>query len=169
MTRTRPNVGWILIPQTTGAEFSPQTTLRAIYGSRAQEYSLPLFNSLKILTLCNVNSYMTGMYDFRSIHHLHIFNHFSPYICIYNTRLSQRNVIDVVYPGTTHSKQSIVFMGAKVWNAIPLVIRESATCDTYKLHYKRYLLSLQSETWWMLSAPQWGQWMIWRWRARLGR
>ena len=89
---------------------------------------------------------MLGVYVFRSIHHLHAFNNFSLYICICNTRLSQRNVIDVVYPGSTHSRQSIVFRGAKVWNGIPLEIRESATCDTFKLHNKRYLLSQQSET-----------------------
>ena len=90
---------------------------------------------------------MVGVYVFRSIHHLHAFNNFSRYICIYNTQLSQRNVIDVVYPGSTHSRQSIVFRGVKVWNGIPLKIMQSATCDIFKLLYKyKRLLSLRSQT-----------------------
>ena len=73
---------------------------------------------------------MAGVYVFRPIDHLNSFNNFSPYVCIYNTRLTQRNIIDVVYPGSTHSRQFIVFRGEKVWNGTPMEIRESATCDT---------------------------------------
>ena len=69
---------WLLsvqLQQTSHAELMPSDATRissheslatptkyselSIYGSRAREHTLPLFNSLKILTLCNVNSYMT--------------------------------------------------------------------------------------------------------------
>ena len=102
--------------------------------------------TLNILNFCKVNSYVSGVYVCFSIHHLHAIKNLSPFLCIYYTRLSQRNAIDVVYPSSTHSRQSSVFMGAKVWNGIPLEIREHTTCDGILLHYKRYLRILQSDT-----------------------
>ena len=80
------------------------------------------------------------------LHHLHAFNNFFPIpLCLQYT-VEPEKMLFMLFILVPLTQDSLLYLkGAMVWNGIPLEIRVCTTCDSFKLQYKKYLLSLQSE------------------------
>ena len=59
----------------------------------------------------------------------------------HNTRRNNSNSLPVPNILTTHSRQSIRWMGCKVWNSLPIELRTLQNYNTFKLEYKQLLLT----------------------------
>jgi hypothetical protein len=109
------------------------------------EHSAPLFKSLNMLTLDHVNNYMCAIFIYKSICNDSNDEWFSLYVSNYNTRLSTLSVLSMPNINSTHSRQSVRWVGCRFWNCLPLELRDrELSFNSFKFRLKKYLLNLQS-------------------------
>jgi len=85
------------------------------------------------------------MYLFENGKQPHDFNEYFHYvkdILSYNSRIAERNDFYLPLFKTKCTQQSIEFLGVKIWNEIPVNIRQ-LTFNKFKQNYKFYLLHLE--------------------------
>ena len=58
-----------------------------------------------------------------------------------NTRSSSNNDLSVPRPHTEIFKRSLAYAGPKLWNKIPLSIREVSNMSAFKHHMRRFILN----------------------------
>ena len=64
---------------------------------------------------------------------------FSPYEVInYRTRLADSNSLTIPDVRSTHSRQSVRWLGSRLWNSLPSRIREIISYETFKFNVKNY-------------------------------
>ena len=100
--------------------------------------SAPLFKDHNILTLSQIYKYNSLSYVYRSL--LKGSEWFIPYVCPINTRLASGYTLTVPPIMTTHSRQSVRWGGAKLWNSLPDNIKEETSYNSFKFKLKKYLL-----------------------------
>ena len=112
--------------------------VRVICFKAKYDHTEPLFSSLNILNVTQINMYMFGIFTFKSLaaHG----PHFTPYICPYNTRLSTMTTVALPNIVSTHSRQSVRWVGSRLWNELPEDIRSQETNYSFKFKLKRHLL-----------------------------
>jgi len=108
--------------------------IRIITGSEYLAHTSPLFKEMKILKLKDINKYMTAvrMYkrnysgDVTRSDHTH------------NTRNGD-NIIPT-YQRLTKTQHAFSHIGPRIWNTIPITIRNSETVAKFKKDFKNELL-----------------------------
>ena len=113
--------------------------IRAMTFSDRCASSAPLLKSLNLLPLQDINSYMCGLHVYKSLQTGN--NLFTIYVQNnYNTRLA--NTRSVVMPNIifSHSRQSVTWIGAQLWNRLPRELRDVQTYGAFKFKLKRWLL-----------------------------
>jgi retron-type reverse transcriptase len=117
--------------------------IRIISGThvRARDHTAPLYRALGFLDISQINMYMSGIYVFKSLNNLSPCNWFHLYEGEYNTRFSAQSSLLVPFVRTTHSRQSIRFVGSNVWNMLPLVIKTASNYNSFKISLKRFMLN----------------------------
>ena len=108
------------------------------------EHTAPLFNDFNVLTIGNINKYMCLLYVHRCLHEEGN-DVFSPYEVInYRTRLADSNSLTIPDVRSTHSRQSVSWLGSRLWNSLPSRIREIISYETFKFNVKKLLLLEQN-------------------------
>ena len=112
--------------------------VRTICGAHRIAPSAPLLNSLGLLNIDDIFSYMCGLYVYKSLNtEYNVFNYQNG---PYNTRTAQRNLLEVPRINCSHSRQAIRYTGVIKYNNLPEYIKISGNYDTFKQRYKRFLL-----------------------------
>ena len=109
--------------------------------SNRLEHSAPLFKNAYLLTLPDINKYSSTIYAFNCVKNARrdIFSLTKPHDHL--TRLSTGPVIVLPNIVTTHSMQSVRWVGSKNFNDLPEDIRSIPNLDTFKSHVKRILIN----------------------------
>ena len=106
------------------------------------EKSVPLFKSLKILKIFELNTYLTAvfMYSYNHDKLPAFFDNFfqtNESIHSYNTRSSSK--VHIEFRRTNYGKFSIRFKGAITWNSRPNEIGNISSFNTFKTKLKGYV------------------------------
>ena len=102
--------------------------------------SSELFRFLNFLKMDEISQYMSVCYVFKSLKRNN--GIFIEYETQYNTRLSNQPRVLVLPPiFTGHSRQSIRWVGPRLWNGLPPALRVEMSYCSFKLNVKRYILS----------------------------
>ena len=117
--------------------------LRAMSYKPRCEPSAPLLRSSNFLNIYNINLYMCGLFTFkRLIAESEWFTTYRPYE--YNTRLSNMSTLILPNLMTSHSRQSVRWVGASVWNGLPAELRDvSLSYSSFKRQLKKVLMNRQ--------------------------
>ena len=118
--------------------------IRAITFSKWDAHTSPIFKKLRILKLHEINTFQTCCFVFKSLHNLlpvkfHKLFLRNQDIHDHDTRKKQN--IHVISHRINVRAQSIRIHGQKVWNALPINIRDSPTFPIFKNHCKKYILN----------------------------
>ena len=116
--------------------------IRIITFANYTEKSGPLFKSLKILNIFELNTYLTAvfMYSYNHDKLPAFFDNFfqtNESIHSYNTRSSSK--VHIEFRRTNYGKFSIRFKGAITWNSLPIEIRNISSINTFKTKLKEYV------------------------------
>ena len=120
-------------------------TARIILHKSWKDDAIELIKNLNWLSVPKRTEYYTGLMVFKSMHSLTP-SYISQLITVaknnhYNLRTESHRDITHVKPRTNYLKQTFSYSGMKVWNAIPLHIRNINILGTFKLHYKLFLMN----------------------------
>ena len=108
------------------------------------EHTAPLFIDFNVLTMGNINKYMCLLYVHRCLHEEGN-DVFSPYEVInYLTRLANSNSLTIPDVRSTHSRQSVRWLGSRLWNTLPSHVKEIISYETFKFNVKKLLLLEQN-------------------------
>ena len=122
---------------------SKKKSLRAITFSNWNSHTAPLFRSLNILPLSNINDFHVCCYVYRSLNNLlpsHLSNMFVSNRCVhsYQTRNSQN--LHIQQYRLSLRKHTVRNFGSHLWNSIPEYLRKLPTYSLFKKTLKAYLL-----------------------------
>ena len=117
--------------------------VRAIAGVGRRHHSLNLFNELKILNICYINKFTTGLLVQKMLNNIDFQSWFVARETPYDTRHMLTAPLQVGILMNRHSSQCISHRGPSVWNLIPVELRNSSY-ELFKRNYKTHLLHLQS-------------------------
>ena len=71
-------------------------------------------------------------------------NYINPISHCYNTRSKANKKLYIRKINTNYGKFYIKYSVAKVWNDIPLVIRNSSSLSIFKIEFKKYIISSEN-------------------------
>ena len=112
-------------------------------GSRI--HSSPLFYETGILTIYDIFKLQLAIFIFKCLNHYNppqFSNYYSYVSDDYNTSSSRKKLLRTPMARTSkYGLNSIKCLGAKIWNDIPLELRESSSANLFKTILKRHLLS----------------------------
>ena len=116
--------------------------VRTITFSSRYAHTQPLFSLLKILNVYQINKLITSLFVFKSLNNLIDFENLFHFSNEFHNR-ALRDPLRLRPPQvrSTRSQQSIVNNGCRIWNELPLNIRESTSLNIFKNNIKRYLQS----------------------------
>ena len=136
------NIVWASFPATT---LSPlfkiqKRVVRTILSKRRTDESTPLFKQLKILKLDDINCLNIANFVYKSVNRL--INspiYFRPNV-IGRYNLRREPSLQVPFAGSRQTQRFVHYRGVKVWNSIPLDIRNSPSLQSFKRNLKSYLI-----------------------------
>ena len=112
-------------------------------GSRI--HSSPLFYETGILTVYDIFKLQLCIFVFKCLNHYNpsqFSNYYSYVSDHYNTSSSRTKLLRTPMVRTSkYGLNSIKYLGAKIWNDIPLELREGSSANLFKTILKRHLLS----------------------------
>ena len=109
-------------------------------------HSTPIFDSLQILRLNDVFQLQLASFVYECVNNLsplYFRNYFTAVSFIHSigTRQSKRGDLFVERKNTTQYRiRSIHFSGARLWNSLPLIIRESPSLPSFRNKLKSHFL-----------------------------
>ena len=109
--------------------------VRVLDGAPYNSHTTRIFKKLGILKLNDLYQYQVGVFMFESIKAGRIANSFSPH------NLRPINIIDPTFQRLTTTQKSITHAGPKIWNKLPLQIRNQTQLHKFKVALKQYFLS----------------------------
>ena len=117
--------------------------IRLISNSHYRAHTKPLFYQLKILNIFDICNYHIAVFMYLCHNELlpcAIQNYFKLNSSIH--KYATRNASNYHLPKirTSVMKRSILFDGPKLWNSIPVTIRNCRSLQTFKQKYKMYLI-----------------------------
>ena len=143
--------GIIVWGQTSALYIEPifklqKKALRAISHEHPRSHTLPIFKALKLLRLQDVFQLQMLSFVFESINKLnpmcfHDFFTCTSSIHEYHTRHSYRGDVFLAHKNSLqYGLKSIRYMGAKMWNDLPVELRNSPSKHSFKTHLKTHIL-----------------------------
>ena len=113
--------------------------VRIICNKPRNGHSAPLFKKLSLLRIDQINQFVNVIYVFKSIRKRE--NLFKFYESSYDTRSKSSLVLSVPETFSTQSRCSVLWLGCKLWNALPISIKTIQNVSSFKCSVKRLLLS----------------------------
>lgn len=113
--------------------------LRCVAGVERLESVQPVYQAFRIFPLHKMYEYVTCVFVYKSIAlGNNLFNERTN--DFYEFRASELQLLDVPRLVSTHSKQCILYSGAKLYNEIPVNIRHSSPFNSFKVQLKSFLM-----------------------------
>ena len=118
--------------------------IRILTNSTWNAHSLPLFKTLNLLTVQDINKLQISCFTYRALHHLlpHHFQHYfqlNSLLHSHNTRTSSQLHIHSYV--TTHRSYTIRIHAPRTWNSLPTELHNLPTLPLFKRKIKLFLLS----------------------------
>ena len=117
-------------------------------GSEFDVHTAPLFKKLRILDIFKQYEYQVGIFVHDALHNAlppHFNNYFSYVNHSHNTRRKAKRDLNIPKYNSNIGQSSIMFVGAKLWNNLPDVVRDIPARSKFKKDYKHFLLQKYSE------------------------
>lgn len=119
--------------------------LRAISNSPSIAHSKPLFYKFKLLSIYDIATFHKLFFVYSSLNCL-LPVVFSDYFTLSRSlhSYSTRNYLNLKFPlyRLTSNQNNVKFTGAKLWNSLPVDIRNASSPNSFKSRLKIHLLSL---------------------------
>ena len=110
------------------------------------EHVSPILKSLKWLNIENIINFRYCTIVYKCLNNaapLYLSNLLQNYIPPCHLRSGNLNLLAIPDHSTTIGRRSFSYNGPKLWNDIPLQIREKSTIEILKHHLKQYLFNMQ--------------------------
>ena len=112
--------------------------IRTIAGAQRYDHTTPLFSRFKILKIPDMYKFQISVYMFennqnpvfQSSHH-------------HDTR--NRHLLNPVFHRLSRTQQALSCVGPRIWNSLPVVLKEISTLSRFKTELKSFLLSKYDE------------------------
>ena len=107
--------------------------IRAIANAGYYDHTSPLFSRLKLLKFSDIYRYNVAVY---------MYQHCSNFQIQHDVNTRSRSMAATVpsFNRLTICQHSITFMGPKVWNNLPLYVRNSSSISKFKKNLKVYFI-----------------------------
>ena len=120
--------------------------LRAISHEHPRSHTLPVFKTLKLLGLQDVFQFKMLSFLFESVNKMNPMYFHNFFTCTssiheHDTRHSYRDVFLAHKNSLQYVLKSIRYVGAKMWNDLPVELRNSPSKYSFKKHLKKHNLS----------------------------
>ena len=116
--------------------------VRIITCSSYRAHTEPLMAANNMLSIANINVYMTCIFVYQCLHdnipNFHNFYVYNSDIHAQNTR--QASDLHVVHGILDIRRTSMKTHGANTWNSIPLCVKESTSIEIFKPRLRNYLI-----------------------------
>ena len=112
--------------------------IRVISFKSRCEHTRPLFVDLKILTIKQINKYMSALCVHKCLRSNNNLFTDTSLSSIYNTKLSNRNTVVIPNIVSKHSRQSVRWVGCSVWNSIPQTLRDTDSYQGFKIKFNPF-------------------------------
>ena len=116
--------------------------VRTITFANYTEKARPLFMSLKILNIYELNKYLTAMFMY-SYHHdklpAFLDNLFQTSETVHSYKTRSASKVHMEFRRTNYGKFSVRFKGAVTWNSLPTDIRNTNSFNMFKSKLKEYI------------------------------
>ena len=119
--------------------------LRLITGKGWQTHSAPLFKSMRILRLHDINTVQVACFVYGIIHNTlpAIFhNYFVTNRFIHDHFTRHNEDIHILRCNTNVRAFCIKIYGAKIWNSVPLNIKSAPSINIFKHKFRSHLIDL---------------------------
>ena len=106
-------------------------------------HSAELFRKLEVLPLFHLVKYKTAIFMYKVFYNLvpaNILSHFTHISNVYSTR--QHENLYVHYARTKHKQMCVEHVGVNIWNSIEIETRICKDLKSFKVKYKKSLLTL---------------------------
>ena len=107
--------------------------LRIICNKSFREHTNDLFISCSILKFNDIYRYNLAVYFYKS-------KQYENFISSHNHFTRNRNNLVVPFQRLSLTQHSVSYMGASVWNSLPLFIRSSASVSIFKARVKKHFI-----------------------------
>ena len=111
--------------------------IRIINNKPSRDHTHELFINSGILKLEDITKFNLGVYMYKH-------QHDELYLRSHNHNTRTRNFLLPIYSRLSSTQQSLQYQGPTVWNSIPNDIKECHSLQSFKKHYRSYLLALYS-------------------------
>ena len=101
------------------------------------DHTQPLFKSMNILKLFDINKLQIGIYIYISVNR----GNMTALLPNHNYPTRTREYLRVPQHSLSLFQHSLSYSGPKIWNSVPSYIQQLPTLSTFKKHYKQYILS----------------------------
>ena len=117
-----------------------QKNVRILSFKNRYKHTAPLFRDFNFLPVEQINKYMNVIFVHKCLNSVN--NLFRRYSLIhYNTRLGNASVLTLPNIVSTHSRQSVRWVGCSCWNSLPQHIREIQNYNSIKLKAKLHYVT----------------------------
>ena len=128
----KSNINQIIVAQ--------KKVVRTIRKLKRFDHTNDSFAKMKILKFTDLVDYCSAVYVYKSIKSLRGNKYFRPRE---NTAYNLRNndLLTIPLARTTQSQQFISFRGTKLWNSLPVVLKNKASLHSFKSSLKSYYIA----------------------------
>ena len=111
-------------------------TVRIMSSSEYLAHTPPLFKSLNIMNLADISRFNIALYMFKQIK----YNHYNTQP-LHNYQTRNQHTLRTPSHKLTLFTHSLMYLGPKTWNDVPLHIKHSTSISSFKNKFKKHLLS----------------------------
>ena len=133
-------------------KFSKKKFIRVITGSDYNAHTTNLFKSTGVLKLKDIHRFVIAQNMFKIVN--------SPSYTPSTHNCATRHNLDIqpVFQRLSLTQRSLNFVGPKVWNSLPISIRQIKTLGKFKSEARKHFLSNYCDSWhfFLLFFISWG-------------
>ena len=108
--------------------------IRTITNASSQDHTSPLFSRLRLLKFPDIYRYYVSIYMYKN-HKSNVFR------VHHNVNTRSRDLPLSSFNRLSSTQRSITFTGPKIWNSLPVSIRDSESLNKFKRELKSYFIS----------------------------
>ena len=114
--------------------------VRTIMSMRRRDHTNDIFKIQKVLKFEDMNKYCCALFVYKALQG-------SIDCSLFQIRVNDRyptrynNQLEIPLLNSSQTQRSIIYHGVKIWNALPALLKENISVDSFKFNLKKFLLS----------------------------
>ena len=116
--------------------------IRTMSNVDRRHHTAELFRDLKCLKFNNIYRYFISLLAYKCIRHNYVEGVCNPVAHQHRTRFAAFNMT-LPWAPTNLTQMSVMYNTPKIWNSLPVELKNLLTLNSFKYNLKKYLLNIQ--------------------------